>query len=146
MTPDNRRLLLGWLKDEQTESRRLAEFLAELADHPELSALARFLAVKESEERARQAVLDREQWFRSFSWRMVVALFAFGILGLALFALWGGQAAFLASIFFIAGGASFYLVAQTMAIYRSHSDRKALEEIRARCRRELEDLRKELSK
>ena len=70
------------------------------------------------------AVLDRERWFRSFSWKMITALFMFGVLGMMFFILWGGDQAFLASIFFIAGGASFYLLVQAMASWRSRHDQK----------------------
>jgi hypothetical protein len=68
----------------------------------------------------------------------------FGVLGMMFFILWGGDQAFLASIFFIAGGASFYLLVQAMASWRSRHDQKALTEIRERCQGELAALRKEI--
>jgi predicted lysophospholipase L1 biosynthesis ABC-type transport system permease subunit len=145
MTPEQRRLLLDWLAAEEREGRRLSELLAELEQkHAELAPLARFLAIKETEETARRTVLQREQWFRSFSWRLVGALFTFGVLGLLLFLAWGGEEAFLASILFFAGGASFYLVVQAMASWSSYKDRKALAQVRERYRQELEELRRQL--
>lgn len=145
MNPETRRLLLRWLQKEEHEDCRLSALLVELTEKQgEVALLGRYLAIKEREEKARQAVLDRERWFRSFSWRLIGALFAFGILGLTLFLLWGGEEAFLASILFFAGGASFYLVVQSMATWRSRKDEKALARIRERCRRELEALRQEI--
>lgn len=145
MTSDSRKLLRDWVQAEEPDGQRLAVLLDELAGKPgDLGGLARYLAIKEREDKAQQAVLDRERWFRAFSWRLVGALFAFGILGLALFLALGGEEAFLASIFFFAGGASFYLVAQAMTTWSGRKDRKALAAIRARCRSELEALRQEL--
>ena len=145
MNPETRRLLLRWLKKEEHEDSHLSALLAELGEKQrEVAPLARYLAIKEREEKARRAVLDRARWFRSFSWRLIGALFTFGILGLALFLLWGGEEAFLASILFFAGGASFYLVVQSMATWRSRKDEKALAWIRERCRRELEALHQEI--
>ncbi len=147
MNPDDRRLLLDWLAAEEGGARRLPDLLTELAERrKDLAPLARILALKETEDRARMAVLDRERWFRSFSWKMITALFMFGVLGMMFFILWGGDQAFLASIFFIAGGASFYLLVQAMASWRSRHDQKALTEIRERCRGELAALRKEIRK
>lgn len=147
MNADNRRLLLDWLEAEEHHARPLLELLTELADkRQELASLARFLAIKQSEESARRAVLERERWFRSFSWRMVVALFAFGVAGMLAFVLWGGEQAFLSSIFFFAGGASFYLLVQAMATVRSRRDRRTLAEIQERSRRERAALRKELGR
>ncbi|MEE9234955.1 MAG: hypothetical protein V3U28_05930 [Candidatus Acidoferrales bacterium] len=145
MNPDNRRLLLDWLKAEKGEAGRLAALLAELGErHPDLAPLAHYLTIKEREERALQALQERERWYRSFSWRLVRVLFAFGAASLLLFVLWGGEPAFLASIFFLAGGAGFYLLVQAMATLGSHRDHKALAEIQERCRGELNALRKEL--
>lgn len=141
MNPADRRLLLELLDAEEREGRPLSSLLDQLAADKDRAALARFLAIKEKEERARQAVLDHERWFRSFSWRLMGALFAFGVLGLGIFVAWGGEAAFSGALFFIAGGASFYLVAQAMTAWRGHKDRKALTIIRARCLQEMQELR-----
>lgn len=147
MNPDDRRLLLDWLKAEEQEGYRLSTLLAELSEkRHDLTPLVRYLAIKETEERALAAVKERERWFRSFSWRLVGALFAFGAAGMLLFVFWGGEEAFLASLFFFAGGASFYLLVQAMATWRSRGDQKALGEIRERCRRDLEALRQELGR
>jgi hypothetical protein len=145
MTPDNRRLLLDWLEAEERQGRPLSTLLQELREkRPELALLARYLAAKETEERAQVAVLERARWFRSFSWRMVVALFAFGVAGMVFFLFWRGEQAFLGSIFFFAGGASYYLLVQAMATRRSQRDQKALAEIRRRCQEDLHRLRREL--
>jgi hypothetical protein len=140
-----RGLILRWLQEEEGQEPRLSTLLNRLGkERKDLAPLARYLEIKEREETARRAVLDREHWFRSFSWRLVGALFAFGVLGLVLFLFWGGEEAFLASILFFAGGASFYLVVQAMASWRSHKDQRALARIRERCQIELEALRQEL--
>jgi len=147
MQPDTRRLLLDWLKEEEREGRRLPVLLAELKEkRAELAPLARYLAAKEAEERALRAELDREAWFRSFSVKLVSSLFIFGFLALAAFAALGGEAAFHAAIYFFAGAASYYLVAQSLATWRSHRDQKKLRAIQERCRKELEELRKELER
>lgn len=144
MNPDLRRLLRSWLEAEEEDPRRLSALLEELAaKRPELAPLARLLALKEAEEKALLTLRERERWFRSFSWRMIGALFTFGIVGLLVFVWWGGEEAFLASIFFLAGGASFYMVLQAMATYRSHRDQEAMAEIQQRYRCEREALRKE---
>lgn len=145
MTPDNRRLLRDWLKAEEHKGPRLPTLLEELGKkRPDLSPLARYLTIKETEERAYAAVLERARWFRSFSWKMVGALLAFGVAGMVFFLFWRGEQAFLASIFFFAGGASYYLLVQAMATRRSQRDQKALAKIREHCRRDLEALREEL--
>lgn len=145
MHPDTRRLLLDWLKEEEREGRRLPVLLAELKEkRAELAPLARYLAAKETEERALRAELDREGWFRSFSVKLISSLFIFGFLALAAFAALGGEAAFQAAIYFFAGAASYYLVAQSLATWRSHRDQKKLRAIQERCRKELEELRREL--
>jgi hypothetical protein len=145
MNPDIRKLLLEWLKREGSEGRRLPVLLAELKEKSaELAPLARYLAAKEAEERALRAELDREAWFRSFSVKLISSLFLFGFLALAGFYLWGGEAAFRAAIFFFAGAASYYLVAQAMATWRSQRDQKKLRAIQEKCRKELEELRREL--
>lgn len=144
---ESRRLLLDWLKSEEPEGRRLAALLAELVEKGgDAAPLARFLAIKDKEEKALLALLERERWHRSFSWRMVTALFAFGVAGLAVFVAWGGEPAFLAAIFFFAGGTTFYLLAQAMATWSGRRDRRALASIRERCRQELEELRRELGR
>ncbi len=142
MRPESRRLLQSWLKQEEPSSRSLAELLPELEkDSADVAPLARFLAIKEREERARMALLLRAQWYRSFSWKMVGALFVFG--GAALVVFWAGwkELAFPAAIFFFAGAAAYYLLIQAMATRRSQRDEKALREIQERCRRELAALR-----
>ncbi|MCI0403880.1 MAG: hypothetical protein L0212_10205 [Acidobacteria bacterium] len=145
MRPDIRRLVLDWLKEEGREGRRLPVLLKELGEkRGELAPLARYLASKEAEERALRAELDREAWFRSFSVKLISSLFIFGFLALAAFATWGGEGAFQAALFFFAGAASYYLVAQALATWRSHRDQKKLRAIQERCRQELDELRKEL--
>jgi hypothetical protein len=147
MQPEIRRLLLDWLKEEEHEGRRLPVLLAELKEkRAELAPLARYLAAKESEERALRAELDREAWFRSFSVKLITSLFIFGFLALAAFATWGGEGAFRAAIFFFAGAAGYYLVAQALATWRSHRDQKRLRAIQEKCRNELEELRGELER
>ncbi|MFQ5695862.1 MAG: hypothetical protein ACE5HB_07730 [Terriglobia bacterium] len=147
MNPETRRLLLRWLEEEARDDRRLSDYLHELQEkHRELAPLARYLALREQEERASQAVLDRERWFRGFSWRLIQALFAFGVVSLGIFLLWGGEEAFMGALFFVAGGATFYLVAQAMATYRSHRDQKALTRIREQFRREVDALREEVGR
>jgi len=147
MHPEIRRLVLEWLSEEEREGRRLPVLLAELKEkRAELAPLARYLAAKEAEERALRAELDREAWFRGFSVKLVSSLFIFGFLALAAFAALGGEAAFRAAIFFFAGAASYYLVAQSLATWRSHRDQKKLRAIQERCRKELEELRKELER
>ena len=145
MPPDNRKLLLEWLGEEEREGQRLAARLAELREkRSELAPLARYLAIKEAEERALRAELEREAWFRSFSLRLVTSLFVFGFLALAVFALVGGEGAFRAAIFFTAGAASYYLVAQALATWRGQRDQKKLRAIQERCQMELQELRREL--
>ncbi|MGH9805146.1 MAG: hypothetical protein ACRD4D_08225 [Candidatus Acidiferrales bacterium] len=142
---ESRRLLLDWLKSEEPEGRRLAALLAELAERGgDIAPLARYLAIKEKEEKALLALAERERWHRSFSWRMVTALFTFGIVSLVVFVTWGGEPAFLAAIFFFAGGTTYYLLAQAMASWSGRRDRGALASIRDRCRKELEELRREV--
>lgn len=144
---ESRRLLLEWLKFEGPEGRRLAELLAELAEKGgDAAPLARFLAIKDKEEKALLALLERERWHRSFSWRMVTALFAFGLVALVVFVAWGGEPAFLSAIFFFAGGTTYYLLAQAMAVWSGRRDQRALARIRERCRQELEELRRELGR
>ena len=144
---ESRRLLLEWLKAEEPEGRRLAALLAELAEKgAEVAPLARYLAIKEKEEKALLALLERERWHRSFSWRMVTALFAFGGVALVGFVAWGGEPAFQAALFFFAGGTTYYLLAQAMATWSSRRDRQALASIQERCRQELEELRRELGR
>lgn len=144
---EGRRLLLDWLKSEEPEGRRLAALLAELAEKGgDAAPLARYLAIKDKEEKAMLALLERERWHRSFSWRMVTALFAFGVVAFMGFVAWGGEPAFLAAIFFVAGGTTYYLLAQAMATWSSRRDRQALAGIRERCRKELEELRRELGR
>lgn len=144
MNPELRWLLRRWLETEEEDPQQLSALLEELGTkHPQLAPLARLLALKEAEEKALLALRERERWFRSFSWRMIGALFTFGIVGLLVFVWWGGEEAFLASIFFLAGGASFYLVLQAMATYHSHREQKARAEIQQRYRREREALRTE---
>ncbi len=147
MQAENRRLLLEWLKQEEREGKRLPALLAELQEKRiELAPLARYLAIKEGEERALRAELEREAWFRSFSLRLVTSLFVFGFLGLAVFALIGGERAFRTAIFFVAGAASYYLVAQALATWRGQRDQKKLRAIRERCQKELEELRREVER
>ncbi len=147
MDAGSRRLLLEWLKEEEREGRRLPALLAELQEKRiELAPLARYLAIKEAEERALRAELEREAWFRSFSLRLVTSLFVFGFLALAAFALAGGEGAFRAAIFFMAGAASYYLVAQALATWRGQRDQKKLRAIRERCQKELEELRREVER
>ena len=144
---ESRRLLLDWLKSEEPEGRRLAQRLAELAAKGgEFAPLARYLVIKEKEEKALLALLERERWHRTFSWRMVTALFAFGGAALVGFVAWGGEPAFRAAIFFFFGGTSYYLLAQAMATWSSQRDRRALAKIREQCRAELEELRRELGR
>ena len=126
MNPEIRRLVLEWLSEEEREGQRLPVLLAELKE--------------------KRAELDREAWFRGFSVKLVSSLFIFGFLALAAFAALGGEAAFRAAIFFFAGAASYYLVAQSLATWRSHRDQKKLRAIQERCRKELEELRKELER
>ncbi len=145
MNPEDRRLLLAWLTPGETERPPLARLLDELAEkRVPLAPLARYLAIKQREETALAVLAERERWFRYFSWRMVGALFAFGVAGLAFFVAWGGEQAFLGAIFFLAGGASFYLITQAMATWRARQDQKARARIRQRCDQELEALRAEL--
>jgi hypothetical protein len=147
MHPDNRRLLREWLQEEQREGRRLPALLAELREKRiDWAPLARYLAIKETEERALRAELEREAWFRTFSLRLVTSLFVFGFLALAAFALAGGDEAFRGAIFFIAGAASYYLVAQALATWRGQRDRKKLQAIRQRCQKELQELREEVER
>ena len=147
MDAENRRLLLDWLKAEEGEGRRLPALLAELREkRVEWAPLARYLTIKEAEERALRAELEREGWFRSFSLRLVTSLFVFGFLALGVFALIGGEGAFRAAIFFLAGAASYYLVAQALATWRGQRDRKKLQAIQERSRKELEDLRREVER
>lgn len=147
MHPDNRKLLREWLREEEREGRRLPALLAELREKRiELAPLARYLAIKEAEERALRAELEREAWFRSFSLRLVTSLFVFGFLALAVFALLGGDGAFRGAIFFIAGAASYYLVAQALATWRGQRDQKKLQAIRERCQKELQELREEVER
>ena len=142
---ESRRLLLDWLKSEEPEGRRLAALLAELAEKGgDAAPLARYLAIKEKEEKALLALLGRERWHRSFSWRMVTALFAFGVAALVVFTALGGEPAFRAALFFFAGGTAYYLLAQAMAIWSGRRDQQALASIQDRCRQELEELRREL--
>jgi len=142
---ESRRLLLDWLKSEEPEGRRLAALLTELAEKGgDAAPLARYLAIKEKEEKAMLALLERERWHRSFSWRMVTALFAFGVAGLVVFTAWGGEPAFRAALFFFAGGTTYYLLAQAMATWSGRRDRQALASIQERCQQELEELRREL--
>lgn len=144
---EGRRLLRDWLQSEGPEGERLAKRLAELAERGgDWAPLARYLAAKEKEEKALLAFGERERWHRTFSWRMVTALFAFGGAALVGFGAWGGQAAFRAAIFFVFGGTSYYLLAQAMATWSSRRDRRALEKIREECRAELEALRRELGR
>ncbi|MFQ5696115.1 MAG: hypothetical protein ACE5HB_09015 [Terriglobia bacterium] len=146
MKPQTLPLLRRWL-EEEGEGRRLSALLNELQEkHRELAPLARYLALREQQERASQAVLDRERWFRGFSWRLIQVLFVFGVMSLGIFLLWGGEEAFLGALFFVAGGATFYLVAQAMATYRSHRDQRALEKIREQFRQELDALREEVGR
>ncbi len=147
MQAENRRLLLEWLKQEEREGKRLPALLAELQEKRiELAPLARYLAIKEVEERALRAELEREAWFRSFSLRLVTSLFVFGFLALAVFASIGGEGAFRTAIFFLAGAASYYLVAQALATWRGQRDRKKLQAIQERSRKELEELRREVGR
>ncbi len=147
MPPDNRKLLREWLREDEREGRGLAKRLAELGEKSaEWAPLARYLAIKEAEERALRAELEREAWFRSFSLRLVTSLFVFGFLALAVFALAGGDGAFRGAIFFIAGAAGYYLVAQTLATWRGQRDQKKLQSIRERCRKELQELREEVER
>ena len=147
MHPDIRRLILEWLNEEEREGRRVPILLKELQEkRAELAPLARYLASKEAEERALRAELDREGWFRSFSVKLITSLFIFGFVALAGFYLWGGEAAFQAALYFFAGAASYYLVAQSMATWRSHRDQKKLRAIQEKCRGELEALRRELER
>jgi len=142
---ESRRLLLDWLKSEEPEGRRLAALLAELVKKGgDLAPVGRYLAIKDKEEKAMLALLERERWHRSFSWRMVTALFAFGVLAFLGFVAWGGEPAFLSSIFFFAGGTTYYLLAQAMATWSSRRDRLALAGIQERCRGELEELRRDV--
>jgi hypothetical protein len=144
---ETRRLLLDWLKSEGPEGRRLAVLLAELAEKGgDAAPLARFLAIKDNEEKALLALLERERWHRSFSWRMVTALFAFGAAAFAGFVAWGGEPAFMAAIFFFAGGTTYYLLAQAMATWSGRRDRRALAKVRERCCEELEELQRELGR
>lgn len=145
MNPAERRRLLKWLEAEERESQRLPDLLAQLAEEDKvLRPLARFLAIKDAEERARITVLDRARWYRSLSWRLTGYLFGIGAAGTFLFILWGGESAFMASIFFFLGCASFYLLAQATTTARSRRDQKALEKIHERSRQELADLRREI--
>ncbi|HXE76147.1 MAG TPA: hypothetical protein VNN18_11015 [Candidatus Xenobia bacterium] len=147
MASDNRKLLLAWLREEEREGRSLAKRLEELGGKSaELAPLARFLALKETEERALRAELDREAWFRSFSLRLVTSLFVFGFLALAAFAVAGGDSAFRGALFFIAGAASYYLVAQALATWRGQRDQKKLRTIRERCQKALQELRQEVER
>jgi hypothetical protein len=147
MHPDNRKLLREWLREEEREGRGLAKRLAELREKSaEWAPLARYLAIKEAEERALRAELEREAWFRSFSLRLVTSLFVFGFLALAVFALVGGEGAFRAAIFFTAGAASYYLVAQALATWRGQRDQKKLQAIRKRCEKELQELREKVER
>lgn len=144
---ERRRLLLDWLQSEEREGVRLAQRLAELAAKgDDVAPLARYLTIKDKEEKALLALAERERWHRTFSWRMVTALFAFGGVSLVGFVAWGGEAAFRAALFFFFGGTSYYLLAQAMATWSSQRDRRAMAKIREQCRAELKELRRELGR
>lgn len=147
-----RALLAGLVADESSESPRLARVLAELGDQADeaggadragasaLAQLAAYLRTKEAQDRARMAFEDRQRWHRRLSWRLVRSVMLFGVLAVAVFALWGGEKGFEAAIFFVAGGATFYFMAQATLVWRLKGDERALADVERRCRGELDEL------
>lgn len=131
--------LLARLLDEERSGRRLGDVLADLRrEFPE--GLVAYLEAKEAEDRARVAAADREHWHRRLSWRLVQMVLLFGVVSLVVFALWGGQRGFEGAIFFVAGGTTYYLFAQTAVAARGRADRRALEAALERARARYREL------
>ena len=145
MNPDDRRLLLKWLEQEAEKPVPLTDWLRQLGEQrQDLEPLARFLRSKETEERIRRALADREKWHRSLSFRLISLLF--GITGLALlgFVWWGEPQAFTAAVFFFGGCMTYYLAVQLLVSLRSRRATKAWEEAQRKFREELAALKAEL--
>ena len=143
---EDRRLLLRWLQEagEEKGGPLLADLLAQLEKHRKnLSPLIRFLRSKESEERARRALVDRENWHRSLSWRFVSLLFSLGAAGMVVFVVWGAEQAFTAASYFFLGCMAYYLAAQLLIALRIRRNRKAWQEIQQTFKEELDALRAE---
>ena len=147
MNPDDRRLLLEWLEQEAAKPSPLADRLQQFGERrKDLEPLARFLLSKESEERVRRALADRERWHRSLSFRLISLLF--GITGLALlgFVWWGEPQAFTAAVFFFGGCIVYYLAVQLLVSLRSRRATKAWQEAQRKFREELAALRADLGR
>ncbi len=138
------RALTALLAEEVDASPRMAEVLNALGEEPGAAALAAFLRAKESEDRARMAFADRERWHRRLSWRLVRGVMLFGVASAVVFGLWGGERAFEASLFFVAGGAAFYFVAQAVVLWRVKGDALALRDVERRTAAEIDALRAQL--
>ncbi len=143
MNAADRRRLLDLIRSEESAPRRFPEVLGDFAafhDTREHEWWARLFAILETADRARIAHLDRSQWHRQFSTKLVRVLIFFGFLSGAGFLLWGGEEAFLPCVFFLGGGTAFYLLSQTLAQLRSRKNDEALREVETRCRSELQEL------
>ena len=125
--------------DGRQATRRLNDAIADLAD-TEHELLGRFLAIKEVEDRARVAYLDRTNWHRKLSWRLVRAVFFFGVLSGVMFVIFGNDATIEAAIWFIGGGAGYYLCAQIVTLGRARADERGLKVAEERARADLDAL------
>jgi len=123
---------------ERDGRRRLADVLDALDD--EHASLARFLRIKEEEDRARVAHRDRTAWHRQLSWRLVRAVFFFGIVSGLLFVVLGDERAIEPAIWFIGGGATYYLFAQVVTLGRARADDRGLRAAEERARQNLDAL------
>lgn len=135
-------LVRSLIADERDDPRSLAAVLDRLGD--ESSPLASFLRIKEAEDRARVAHTDRSVWHRQLSWRLVRAVFLFGVASGALFVIFGDERTIEPAIWFIGGGAGFYLCAQIVTLGRARADDRGLRAARERARGELDALAAEL--
>ena len=124
---------------DRKNARRLTDAIADLED-TEHALLGRFLAIKELEDRARVAYLDRTSWHRQLSWRLVRAVFFFGILSGVLFVIFGNDATIDAAIWFIGGGAGYYLCAQIVTLGRARVDERGLKAAEQRARTDFDEL------
>ena len=145
MNPDDRRLLREWLRREADKPGRLADALRELSEQrKDLEPHFRFLIVKAEEEQTRRALVDREKWHRSLSFRLISLLF--GITGVALigFVWWGKPEAFNAAVFFFFGCMAYYLAVQLLVSLRSLRAKKAWDAIHRKYMEDLDAIQKEI--